>query len=282
MIQEENSFYVTLFSHGSLDYYPKNTLSNFTVKLPYTIELNNNEKWYVGVSSVSYTNIKEPPVEVLLKITATYKTLEKVPGASVVSIIGNTKQFLKQTKTDDFLNTFKDVDYKILPEYSDTSKYISVPLSNDATVSIERNMEYTATDFFNLIFSQIMKNKRTESIKTFKKNLNKFNNDNQEFVCSLFEELLPSSPVHFMYFYLDILKPNIVNDGMARIVYIKPLLKNPDDKNDVIVQNIQYYPLEKYRIHEISVLIADETGNQINFEGGERSTFLKLHFLKGI
>lgn len=281
MIHDENSFYVTLFSHGSLDYYPQNTLSNFTVKLPYTIELNKNEKWYVGLSSVSYTNIKKPSVEALLRITTTDESLLRVP-ASIVSIIGNTKEFSKKVLEDEFFKAFKELDYKILDEYSDTTRYIKVYFIKDVVVSIERNIEYTVTELFSLIFSQIPKNKRVENFKTFKKYLNDFDNKNKIYVCSIFEEILPRPTVDFMCFYLDILKPSIINDGMARILYIKPLLKTSNEMNDVIVPNIQYYPLEKYRIHEISVLIADETGNQINFEDGERSTFLKLHFLKGI
>ncbi len=48
MYPTEKSFFITLTSNSSLDYYPNNTLSHFTHKLPYPLELQ-NENWHVGI-----------------------------------------------------------------------------------------------------------------------------------------------------------------------------------------------------------------------------------------
>ena len=47
------SFYVTLPSNSSLDYFPKNTLTDYTTKLPQRLDL--DESWEVALSEVQYT-----------------------------------------------------------------------------------------------------------------------------------------------------------------------------------------------------------------------------------
>ena len=48
------------------------------------------------------------------------------------------------------------------------------------------------------------------------------------------------------------------------------------------IDNIQYCLIENNNISEISILITDENGEQINFDGGLFMTSLVLHFRKGI
>lgn len=56
------SFHVTLFSGCSMAFYPENTLSKFTVKLPVTLKFTKNE-WEVCVDKISYTRTKENTAE---------------------------------------------------------------------------------------------------------------------------------------------------------------------------------------------------------------------------
>lgn len=48
----EQSFYLTLLSNGSMQYFPNNMTSNFCVKLPKTIKLEG--QWAVGLVEFQY------------------------------------------------------------------------------------------------------------------------------------------------------------------------------------------------------------------------------------
>lgn len=50
----EREFYITLSSDSSLQYYPNNTTSRFTVKLPKALRL--DEEWTVGLCEVQFPN----------------------------------------------------------------------------------------------------------------------------------------------------------------------------------------------------------------------------------
>ena len=44
-------FTVTLISNGSEQFFPDNTLTNFTNQLPNDISLSKNKKWYVALQN---------------------------------------------------------------------------------------------------------------------------------------------------------------------------------------------------------------------------------------
>lgn len=103
-MQKQNSFYVTVFTNGSRDYYPENSLSKFTVKLRHALVTENNENWQVGLHSASYTNIeKQPPEEIVIKIPATAESFEN-SQVTLISMIYNIKEFYNKVKNPDFLN----------------------------------------------------------------------------------------------------------------------------------------------------------------------------------
>lgn len=52
------SFHVSLLSGCSMEFYPGNTLSKFTVKLPVTLKFSKNQ-WEVCVDKIAYTRTKE-------------------------------------------------------------------------------------------------------------------------------------------------------------------------------------------------------------------------------
>ncbi|KAJ8039500.1 hypothetical protein HOLleu_17245 [Holothuria leucospilota] len=48
------AFYLTLPSNSSMDVYPENTLSNYRVKLPTSLQLSG--EWEVGLMEISYNH----------------------------------------------------------------------------------------------------------------------------------------------------------------------------------------------------------------------------------
>lgn len=91
-------------------------------------------------------------------------------------------------------------------------------------------------------------------------------------------------PFNYLCIYTDIIQPRIVGDRMTRILYMNPIQNENDwlNRNVVNIKNVEYYPLESSTISEINILIADETGEQINFNDSTFSTMLLLHFKKSI
>lgn len=65
-IIHKKSFFVTLTSNSSLNLYPTNTLSHFTTKLPFTLDL--NDEWNVGIVKFASTSIDCEEIDIEPKI----------------------------------------------------------------------------------------------------------------------------------------------------------------------------------------------------------------------
>lgn len=277
---KQNSFYVTLLSNGSLNYYPENSLSKFTVKLPYTIDTSNDENWQVGLRSASYTDIeKQLAEEIVIKISSKDETFEN-SQTTLVSIIYNTKEFYDKIKKPDFFKQFKNIEYSVLPEYKNKTQYIRISLTSKINVALQRNVQYTLKELFTLVFKQIKKEDREVAIKEYLKYLNEYNPSNAFYILTKFEKQIKNPNSHYICFYTDISRPSIINGIESRLLFIKPILTL--DKTELTVSNIQYHPVDKFRMNEISILIADEHGEQINFKEGTHCTCIVLHFHKSI
>ena len=89
---------------------------------------------------------------------------------------------------------------------------------------------------------------------------------------------------NYMCIYSDAVKPQMFGNVMARgmIMHSVKHLKQYREYQNCDVVNIQYLPLEKTRITDISILIADENGEQINFKNDSFTTMVVLHFRKSI
>lgn len=291
MLQQENSFYVTLFSNGSLDFYPKNTLSKFTVKLPFTVELSNNENWSVGLYSASLPDFKYEPIQkVFVKVNnKDYTSFINTP-ASIITLISCSEIFFKsiqnEVENNTFFQKFEKVEYKKIQidktNKIDKSKYIAISFTNDLDIYLEHSINYSMISLFNFVYSQIPKNKRTEVNIKFQNDLKSENlRNSQLFGNDAFQEIIVNSS-HKIFFYLDLIKPQILNSTTARTLYIRPIKNSMEDNKEFTVQNIQYCSLDKFHINDISVLITDEHGEQINFKEGTHYTCIVLHFHKSI
>lgn len=285
MLQQQNSFYVILSSNGSLNYYPENTLSKFTVKLPYTIELSNNENWTVGLHSASIPKFQYVKVQnVSVKFNNSYTTFVNTP-ATIITLISCSKLFFatieREVKDNSFFKKFKNVKYNKLSDKIDTSKNVKIAFVEGFDVYLEHSTEYSVDKLFNSIYSQIPETNRVAVNKIFQDNLKNVEFQNSSLFGNAFEEIIVN-PVHKIFFYIDIIKPQIINSTLARALYISPIKSSMEDNFELSIQNIKYCGLDKYYFNEISVLITNEFGDQINFEDGSNYTSLVLHFSKAI
>lgn len=84
---------------------------------------------------------------------------------------------------------------------------------------------------------------------------------------------------HFIYVYTDIIKPRAIADQQIRYLRIIPILKVHEQRH-IKFGNVEYCPIEKTFIENISILITDNSGNKINFDSSTYPTFVMLHFKK--
>lgn len=291
----DNFTHVTLLSNSSLKYYPKNSLSKFTVKLPNTIYLNSNEKWHVGLTSVTHTSISAKLPEITPKIRI--KVPEKLgwTNENLIDLLNTAPKFYEELKKNGFFDRYqgKTVIRQFTYIKNDNKPYIQLKVLEKVNVILLCNEEYTAEEFFDVIFSQIEKVKWPEFIKSIKNDVKNFKltTEKQSKIKQLkekyMEEILITRDIPFplyICFYCDIIKPQIIGDTSVKSLYMYPLgaVKDKSTPRSYTIDNIQYCPIEKHSISEISILISDEHGEQVNFEDGLFMTCLVLHFRKGI
>lgn len=145
---------------------------------------------------------------------------------------------------------------------------------------LEKNVEYTVKGLFTKVYSQIKKELRETATKDYFNIFDDYNPSNAAYVISKFERLVKKPNSHYICIYTDIIKPSIINGIESRVLLIKPL--STFDKTEIIVSNIQYHPVDKFHINEITILIADEHGAQIYFKEATHCTCIVLHFYKSI
>lgn len=310
MRTNQKSFFITLRSNTSLDLYPQNTLSRFTTKLPICLDFKNSEynEWCVGIVKFSCTKIEGTinPASVL-RIVFTDAKKEAVENTIVPVLVAT-----KIKPDDNYQFDILDILWEY-PELRDLIKNerqffdcytddLDLPVhttTNTAEILVEGhlckvtiNKEYTLRDLFDALFGQISKEERVKVVGTLKKSIKntarhldvKTTVEIRRLVEVIPPEVLDASDDYgipnYMCIYCDVVQPQIFGDVMARGMVMHPVKYANYQYCDIV--NIQYLPLEKSQISDISILIADENGEQINFKRDSYSTMVVLHFRKGI
>lgn len=285
----DNFTHVTLLSNSSLKYYPTNSLSRFTVKLPNTINLNSNEKWYVGLTNVAHTSISE---QTKITIKSSTQVIHCLDIGLIIFLYATTPKFYQKIEEDNFFDRYNSSAELAKFNYNKNEAYIQLIVVKDASLLIKCNQEYTLEEFFDIIFSQIRRPLWPEFIESFQKEIKNFKPTKQ--IEAIIKNIKDSINIDvntkinpfpfYMCFYCNIIKPRTIGDASVQCLYMHPLGTDADRSisRSYQIDNVQYCPIEKYNISEISILITDETGEQINFRDGLFMTYLVLHFRKGI
>lgn len=281
-INNKKSFFITLTSDSSLNVYPNNTLSHFTTKLPYTLEL--DENWSVGIVKFACTSIKtEIEIENEAKIKFITTAGSFASNVDIFDIITPHTLFVNMIQKDFFKQYKKKLPLKT-PKHDKNIVQVRI---QDVLYIIRMNIEFTPTELFDEIFSQVPQDKLSTVIK-YLENSRSTQRDEKKFeaIKQRVEFIIPISVEipNYMCFYSDLIVPQIFGNKMARGMLMHPVKFNKQYENyqNCDIANIQFLPLEKTRITDISFLIADEHGEQINFNNDTFSTMIVLQFQKGI
>lgn len=250
-----DDFFITLISNSSLNYYPQNTTSNFSVQLPKKIEL--NDEWRVGLAEIHYNynffNIAEN--------SNTFYITE----ASIRS------QHSKYVIKTGFYAQIDDIIYLILQE---TEKKFGSWITYD---SWKKQTIITKTDKIKSLI------KEDDSLKIefkgrlamqlgFPPNTNVLEYDESPYTCNI-NFGIPDQ----IFIYTDIIEPQIVGDKAVQILRI---VNNKYNEYGASIftefKDIQYVSLMKKQFESINVILRDTSGLSFPFLHGIST--IKLHF----
>lgn len=248
----KESFYLTLLSNSSTQYFPGNKTSNFSTKLPKPITLEG--EWMVGIVEFQYPSTMFSVQE-----------HENIMYISKKTIINNEettliyKNHIPATNYDNIQNILIALNSKEKVSFrQDTvSKFVSVAVKDSSIISLSLSP--------NLSFQL-----------GFEPDTNLVNHNIGKRPANLHLGL-PSQ----LFVYCDIIEPQIVGDVMTPLLRIIPLdpAKYIYGSNKMhIFTPPHYLPVMRREFDVIEIDIRTTTGNAVPFQYG--TSCVKLHFKK--
>lgn len=253
MIKE--SFYLTLLSNSSMEYFPDNMTTRFSTKLPKSIKLEG--EWSVGVVEFQYpcTMYTVQEHENIIYITK----LQMMPLEVKPSLVFY-KVHIPATNYDNInhiLTAINNIKEKIKFRYDEISKYVSVAVMDESIKSV------TLSPKLGIQLG-------------FEPNRNLVSNGLGKCPANLHLGL-----PYQLFVYCDIIEPQIVGDVMTHLLRIIPLdpSKYIYGANKMHVFSPPHYlPVMRREFDTIEVDIRSNTGQKIPFQFG--TVCVKLHFKK--
>ena len=86
---------------------------------------------------------------------------------------------------------------------------------------------------------------------------------------------------NLLFIYTDLIRDHFVGDTSSQLLRVVPLSKGEYETIEhVSFSNPYYYKIRSNHVESISVLLCDETGQQLEFKSGR--VYMNLHFKKSI
>ena len=252
------SFYLTLPSDSSKNFYPDNSASHYFTKLPKPITLHGD--YEVGLSEIQFVNSYFNVDELRLAFT------EISDGERTNNPEGVAE------KTFD----------TIFPAGWYGSNEHLIETLNKTLHQKHRRGKVDPIRFFYHRPTKIVKLRIHQSVKSVRisKNMQDilgFSQDN--FYHPGYYHAMDVMEVHGkfrnVYVYSDIVAPRIVGDTYVPLLRALPVGKQNDDVIHMIYDKPQYMPVQRNHFSSLEVLLATSTGAPIIFQSGH--TLITLH-----
>lgn len=256
-MSNNSQFFLTLPSNSSMDYFPKNTVTNYTTHLPREVRLDG--EWEVALAESHYpcsfqTVTDDECVWIVYQVrkhrTAKMSDSEHIPIKLKPGYYKNINELLNM------MNNLKGMNEYVDFEYDKDADRVKVTSLGDGVVA--------------LLFSHSL------SLQLgFEPHKKVSLNDT---VASWSPDISMGLPTH-MYVYCDLIEPQLIGDATA------PLLKivNVDREKythgahkTIHYTSPHYVPLMKGTFETIEVDLRDHTGKKLSFLFG--TSYVKLHF----
>lgn len=274
MLSDTNEFFIDVVSNGSMDTYPDNTLSKFINKLPQTIHLEG--EWVVGVHEIFYPITYDKP-KVKIDFSLLYRAYDgnNFSGAINEIIVGE----------DDLI---RDIFDKLNQKFQEL-------VNNDEVEKVPKTGERIPPKIEHLNNKVVITPGSTPSGRVMPMFLDreiqkKLGITDQDFFLNLFKVMQGKLPVlqatsvssigtrsHLLFIYTDIIHEHFVGDTKARLIKVVPLTKGLYESIGYMsITKAFYYPVRVRDLSTITILLADENGQEIKFTDGR--THISLHF----
>lgn len=251
------SFYVHLPSNGSTSYFPSNSTSSFSTKLPETLRLD-LQSYTCALVDFSYVNsfdifqsIEDYKITVTVEDYSVVQHIEKKRFADVVDLMNSANEVLSQA-ADGFVgpdDIRSELSHPGFLQQDINTKKMSINVTTNCKIvlskCISQALGFTSFNSFGIGETE------AESAPMF--NLG----------------------MHHIYIYCDIVKPQIVSNSLV------PLLRVCDVKGKFGEVQTEYFrpyylPLSRTSIDTIDILICNEFGETVRLHDGP--TTVTLHF----
>lgn len=292
--EQVSSFFVTLLSKCSLNYFPENSLSKFGVKLPHTLNLSRGN-WLVGIKRFASTSINDTiywPAQIGRneKNIIIFKDCNvNECNSSIIQILHAFPSFIETIKSDNHFFDMYELNELSYDEVDSMSKKYIKLATRQGFTKFPVNYVFTPRGLFDHYLSEIHPDERINEVNWIKKEIQEWemvaSRANDKFFNEFKVFVGYPKPLNYLCLYSDIIHGSIIGDFSSNIMYMLPI----EDENSwksrrrvIDIDNIEYHKVSKKEISEINILIADEMGEQIDFTNDYFSTMVLLHFKKDI
>ena len=256
--------HLLLPSNASMDLYPSNTISNYTVHLPKQIDLNGS--YEVAIAEIFYTN-SWFNVETGNNYWFYYRNGEVAattylapgfyehPKYAIAEILSDLKKCYaiesQRVKTRELLPVANPSPFALNLSFNNHTQLVEIQVAGEKNFYI--NMS-----------------------EKLQQALGLDSRDYRQHGTFVGSRMVDFNPVHSLYVYTDLVAPRMVGDVMAPLLGIVPIQGSSGDNISIRYNKLQYQPVLKHNITDINISIRDDKGQLVRFRKGRAIVTLHL------
>ena len=276
-----SSFYLTLPSNSSMNYYPTNTLANYVTKLPQLFDLNG--EWEVGLSEIqfpiSWHNVSKDEaqlemyhVDISSSNNPAVNDISPPPGHydSPDALVKQINAIIasKERQKNVVRLSYNEISKKVTVNFGPEEKLPAILVMSKAFAEL---IGFNLADVRSVPCDHVGEEKENDKPGNWWKIKGSANRsltgsnvcDLQRGFCSLFV-------------YCDVVEPTVVGDVKVPLLRTVNIVGKEGITVSRIYQNIQYVPIHRKQFDTIEIDIRDDTGRKVPFERGK--VIVTLHF----
>ena len=257
-----------------MQFFPNNTLTNYTTRLHTRLELGEPGSWEAGLAEIHYPhtwkNVFEPRMD---------------PERINPELLEDTDPLYPPHRDDysisafPLLNQYLHDNHPLEPGHykkvSDVVKIYDRRLSQFAKFTWDRSQSRVRIHVHQ--DKRIILTDALARLWHIEKDLNAFMKDGgKTFEGKRVDDVFPD--IAHMYVYCDLVNHQLVGDSRVPLLRIVPLTGRAGENVTTVYENIQYVPVRGGPVQNIEVDIRDDTGRPISFRYGR--VVVSLHLRK--
>ena len=247
-------FYLVLPSNNSLDFFPQNTLTEYTTCLPNTINLTGD--WEVGLVEIQYPHnwYNVPAEESCRTFRVRCQSADNGNGPQAAYDFMIPAGYYHRVQT--MLNQIEEKANHVLRSTNNAIHFKYDKISRK--VSMDRSLcRLTLPPHIRKLLGMTM-------VSSFANNQSKA------------DSVVVMDPCDSLFIYCDVLEPRVVGDSQVSLLRIVPVEGKHGELVTRIFENVHYVRVQRKHFQTIKIYIRDHTGKRVPFEQG--TVYMTLHF----